>query len=259
MSTTAPKPATTPIPVQLSATEFTAFILPHLTMPKRGPKCKLGYHRLFNLILWVLYTGMQWKCLPVPHDAHGKPAIHYTTVYRVFAKWADDGSLGRRSSPVCSILQSRNLSTPACCMATGPTRWPTKGGRDWVLRVQTPEGRESYRHHRQSWLCLSSCPRCARQCNGDGAPAQGATRLEAGSETGRVGLERRLPDLDGGFDSIANRKCIFGLDHGIGHFMLFEVDSEAQASAPPIPKSLQTSSAASDRKSALLPSSRQAE
>ena len=52
------KPATTPIPVQLSATEFQQFILPHLSMPKRGPRCKLGYHRVFNLILWVLYTGM---------------------------------------------------------------------------------------------------------------------------------------------------------------------------------------------------------
>ena len=62
------KPATTPIPVQLSESEFTQFILPHLTMPKRGPRCKLGYHRVFNLILWVLYTGMQWKCLPVPKD-----------------------------------------------------------------------------------------------------------------------------------------------------------------------------------------------
>jgi len=93
MSTTAPTPVTTPIPVQLSAPEFEAFILPHLSMPKRGPKCKLGYYRVFNLILWVLYTGMQWKCLPVPTDSTGKPAIHYTTVYKVFAKWADDGSL----------------------------------------------------------------------------------------------------------------------------------------------------------------------
>jgi transposase len=93
MSTTAQKPATTPIPVQLSETEFTAFIFPHLTMPKRGPKCKLGYHRVFNLILWVLYTGMQWKCLPVPQDVHGKPAIHDTTIYRIFAKGADNGSL----------------------------------------------------------------------------------------------------------------------------------------------------------------------
>jgi hypothetical protein len=68
MSITAAKPATTPIPVQLSETEFTTFILPHLSMPKRGPKCKLGYYRAFNFILWVLYTGMQWKCLPIPPD-----------------------------------------------------------------------------------------------------------------------------------------------------------------------------------------------
>ena len=93
MSTMAPQPATTPIPVQLSEPEFTAFILPHLSMPKRGPKCKLGYYRVFNLILWILYTGMQWKCLPVPQDPDGKPAIHDTTIYKVFAKWADDGSL----------------------------------------------------------------------------------------------------------------------------------------------------------------------
>jgi hypothetical protein len=64
MSTTAPKPATTPIPVQLSAPEFEAFILPHLSMPKRGPKCKLGYYRVFNLILWVLYTYcISWRNL----------------------------------------------------------------------------------------------------------------------------------------------------------------------------------------------------
>ena len=93
MSTTTAPPATTPIPVQLSENDFTAFILPHLSMPKRGPKCKLGYHRVFNFILWVLYTGMQWKCLPIPHDAEGKAAMHYTGIYKVFARWADDGSL----------------------------------------------------------------------------------------------------------------------------------------------------------------------
>ena len=93
MSTTALKPATTPIPVQLSEPEFEAFILPHLSMPKRGPKCKLGSQRVFNLILWVLYTGMQWKCLPISTNAEGQPVIHYTNVYRAFAKWAHDGSL----------------------------------------------------------------------------------------------------------------------------------------------------------------------
>jgi len=36
---------------------------------------------------------MPWKCLPIPRDGHGKPAIHDTNVYRAFATWADDGSL----------------------------------------------------------------------------------------------------------------------------------------------------------------------
>src|SRR5258708_7202565 len=93
MSATAVKPENTPIPVQLSKKEFDEFILPHLSMPKRGPKCKIGYHRLLNLILWLLYTGMQWKCLPIPKGENGKPIIHYTNVFKAFAKWADDGSL----------------------------------------------------------------------------------------------------------------------------------------------------------------------
>jgi transposase len=93
MSTTAKNPDSTPIPVQLTEPEFKEFIFPHLSMPKRGSTCKLGDHRLFNLILWVLYTGMPWKCLPMPKDATGKPELHYTNVYRAFAKWADDGSL----------------------------------------------------------------------------------------------------------------------------------------------------------------------
>jgi transposase len=93
MSTTAKHPDIMPIPVQLSEPEFNAFSFPHLSMPKRGPTCKLGYHCLLNLVLWVLYTGMPWQCLPMPKDAQGQPAIHYTTVYRAFAKWADDGSL----------------------------------------------------------------------------------------------------------------------------------------------------------------------
>lgn len=35
---------------------------------------------------------MQWTCRPIPHAAPGQPAMPYTTVWRVFAKWADDGS-----------------------------------------------------------------------------------------------------------------------------------------------------------------------
>ena len=149
MSTTAKKPATTPIPVQLSETEFKAFIFPHLSMPKRGPKCKLGYHRVFNLILWVLYTGMPWKCLPVPQDARGKPAIHYTTVYRAFAKWADDGSLWQAFiASVRHLAAAQQLDTSVLhgdgtntvakkgAMALGTRGTNTKRARkSWPLRT----------------------------------------------------------------------------------------------------------------------------
>lgn len=36
---------------------------------------------------------MQWKELPIKIGPDGKSEIHYTGVYRLFADWADDGSL----------------------------------------------------------------------------------------------------------------------------------------------------------------------
>jgi transposase len=81
------------IPVQLSAEEFEQFILPHLSLPKRGPRCKLGYHKPFNYILKVLYTGMQWKELPIDQGPEGNVEIHYTGIFKLFARWAEDGSL----------------------------------------------------------------------------------------------------------------------------------------------------------------------
>jgi transposase len=146
MSTTAEKPATTPIPVQLSDSEFTAFILPHLSMPKRGPKCKLGYHRVFNLILWVLYTGMQWKCLPIPHDAHGKPAIHYTTIYKVFAKWADDGSLWQAFTASVAHLADEKKLDLRVLHGDGTNTVAKKGGMELGTRVtNTRRARKSSR------------------------------------------------------------------------------------------------------------------
>jgi hypothetical protein len=36
--------------------------------------------------------------MPVPRAADGIALIHYTTIYKVFAKWADDGSYWLRVS-----------------------------------------------------------------------------------------------------------------------------------------------------------------
>jgi hypothetical protein len=90
---TVSKPDYNVIPVQLSAEEFEKFILPHLSLPKRGPQCKIGYHKPFNYILKVLYTSMQWKELPIDKGPDGRADIHYTGVFKLFARWAENGSL----------------------------------------------------------------------------------------------------------------------------------------------------------------------
>ena len=154
MSTAAPKPATTPIPVQLSEPEFAAFLLPHLSMPKRGPKCKLGYYRVFNLILWVLYTGMQWKSLPVPHDPEGKPAIHYTTVYKVFARWADDGSLWQAFVASVRHLAAAKQLDLSVLHGDGTNTVAKKGGMALGIRGTNP--RRARKASRSSTLMATS-------------------------------------------------------------------------------------------------------
>jgi transposase len=128
MSNMIKSPATTPIPVQLSAPEFIAFIFPHLSMPMRGPKCKLWYHRVFNLILWVLYTGMQWKCMPAPRTSDGTALIHYTTIYKVFAKWADNGSLDQAFIASVRHLAEQNHLDLIILHADGTNTIAKKGG-----------------------------------------------------------------------------------------------------------------------------------
>ena len=144
MSTTAKNPDSTPIPVQLAEAEFNEFVLPHLSMPKRGPKCKIGYHRLFNLILWVLYTGMPWKCLPIPKGLAGRSEIHYTNVYRAFAKWVDDGSLQQAFIASVAHLSDEKKLDVRILHGDGTNTVAKKGARGLATRAtSTRRGRRS--------------------------------------------------------------------------------------------------------------------
>jgi hypothetical protein len=53
------------IPAQLMEKQFSEFILPHLSVGRSGPKSPIPFHRLFNYILMVIYTGMQWRTDPI--------------------------------------------------------------------------------------------------------------------------------------------------------------------------------------------------
>jgi transposase len=207
------KPATTPIPVQLSESEFTQCILPHLTMPKRGPRCKLGYHRVFNLILWVLYTGMQWKCLPVPKDTHGNAAIHYTTVYKVFARWSDDGSLEDAFIASVGHLSDHNQLDLRVLHGDGTNTVAKKGG-DGI-------GYSGYKHQKgekviaiidNNGYVLAPLPVAPVNEADTVLLPEGLKGLKRVAKLTGLVLEGAYLNLDGGFDSKANRKAIFNAE-----------------------------------------------
>jgi transposase len=210
MSITAAKSATTSIPVQLSEPEFTAFIFPHLSMPKRGPKCKLGYHRVFNLILWVLYTGMPWKCLPIPHDAQGKPAIHYTTVYKVFAKWADDGSLWQAFLASVRHLAAEQHLDLRVLHGDGTNTVAKKGVMGWATRgTNTRRGKKSSPSPTTRVTSLVPVPVALVNETDMILFPEGLQALKKVAKEGGLDLRGAYLNLDGGFDSTRNRKCIF--------------------------------------------------
>jgi transposase len=206
----AKKPAATPIPVQLSEIEFNQLSLPHLSMPKRGPKCKLGYHRLFNLILWVLYTGMQWKCLPLPKDPHGKAQIHYTTVYKAFAKWSDDGSLEHAFIASVGHLAHHQQLDLSVLHGDGTNTVAKKGG-DGI-------GYSGYKHQKGEKVIailenhgyiLAPLPVAPVNEADTVLLPEALKALKRVARLTGLNLHRSHLNLDGGFDSKANRKAIF--------------------------------------------------
>ena len=137
------KPRSTAIPVQFSALEFTEFILPHLSRPKRGPQCKIGYHKPFNYLLKVLYTGMQWKELPIDKAPEGKAELHYTGVFQLFARWAEDGSLERAFLASVKHLDEAKKRDLSLLHGDGSNTVAKKGGRALAtVATNTRRGRK---------------------------------------------------------------------------------------------------------------------
>ena len=52
----------------------------------------------------ILSTGMKWKNLEIKKDQKGFPEIHYTSVFRAFQGWVNDG-IGAQIDILIKILQ----------------------------------------------------------------------------------------------------------------------------------------------------------
>src|ERR1035437_3604749 len=107
------------IPTSLTEAQFIQFVLPYLTVGRRGPASKLTLYAIFNYILHLLYIGCQWKELPIRIDPDGQPEIHYTRIYRFFRRWAQNGrwrkieaAVGRRSREIESCPSTWKFTFP---------------------------------------------------------------------------------------------------------------------------------------------------
>lgn len=78
------------MPTEVSRRDFNRYIDSHLHRPHKGPKPKLSLYKIFNYILSVLHTGMQWDQLKTKRNE-----LHYTNIYKWHNRWSKDGSYQR--------------------------------------------------------------------------------------------------------------------------------------------------------------------
>jgi len=75
------------LPTKVSRKNFNKYIDPYLSCGTRGPSLKISRCKIFNYILYVLHTGIQWNQLKTHRNE-----IHWSNVYRWHNKWSKDGS-----------------------------------------------------------------------------------------------------------------------------------------------------------------------
>jgi len=78
------------LPRKVTQNEFNTFIKHCLSKNKRGRKPKVSYYKIFNYILKVLRTGMQWDELTTYRNE-----ISWQNVYHYHNRWSKDGSYHR--------------------------------------------------------------------------------------------------------------------------------------------------------------------
>ena len=153
---------------------------------------------------------MQWKGLPVPKDAQGKPAIHYTTVYKVFARWSDDGSLEQAFIASVKHLADHHQLDLSVLHGDGTNTVAKKGG-DGI-------GYSGHKHQKgekviaiidNNGYVLAPLPVAPVNEADTVLLPEGLKGLKRVAKLTGLVLAGAYLNLDGGFDAKTNRKAIF--------------------------------------------------
>ena len=198
------------IPTHLTLKQFEEFVLPHLHLGSRGPQPKLSVHTIFNYILKLLYTGCQWKELPIEQNKAGQPEIHYTRIYAAFRRYEAQGCFDAIFAETVVLLHQQKYLDISVIHGDGTTTAALKGGDNLGF-----SGHKHLKGDKVVAFCDRHCnviaPFVAASGNRHESPLLQAALPQVSHIAKTVGLDlnQTTVSLDGVYDSRANRKAIF--------------------------------------------------
>lgn len=99
-------------------------------------KPNLSYWKIFNYILYVLHTGIQWSSLPVKE-------VHWTNIYRHHNRWSKDGSYEKIFNGSLLFLSKGNRLDTSVLHGDGSNVVAKKGARESATQgTNTKEARK---------------------------------------------------------------------------------------------------------------------
>ena len=198
------------LPTQLGLAQFEQFVLPHLSIGRRGPAPKLSLHKIFNYILRLLYLGCPWKELPIQKDGEGRPEIHYTRIYSAWRRWEADGCIDAIFTGSVAQLHRDNLLDITVLHGDGTTTAAKKGGDNIGF-----SGHKKMKGDKVVAFCDRQCNVIAPFVAAPGNRNESLLLREALPEVTRIAqmvgmdLHGTIVSLDGVYDCRLNRKAIF--------------------------------------------------
>lgn len=111
-------------PIKVSEKNFNRYIKPYLRTPVKGVKQKISNYKIFNYILYVLHTGIQWRQLKTY-----KNEIHWSNVYKRHNRWSKDGSYQRLFETSVALLNDKSLLDLAILHGDGSNAVAKKGAK----------------------------------------------------------------------------------------------------------------------------------
>jgi len=117
------------LPIKVGRKKFNEFISPCLSEGTRGPETKISKYKIFNYILYVLHTGIQWDQLK-PY----KNEVHWSNIYRWHNKWSKDGSYEMLFKFSVEELNDYGKLDLSILHGDGSNTLAKKGANNWDIR-----------------------------------------------------------------------------------------------------------------------------